>query len=121
MTAKAVTPEREYQRTIVDLLGATGWEHSHTYPLRTQHGWRTGTTAVGWPDLVALRGPWIVAIEVKSDTGRATTQQLDWLRRFAALDSGLAWLVAPSLDIQTLARWLQYPQLAPAVHGYDAG
>lgn len=103
---------------IVELLDALSWASCHTYPLRTEHGWRTGTTAKGWPDLVALRGEFVVAIEVKSDTGRPTALQLDWLERFALLGSGRAWLVSPSLDTQLLASWLQYPQRAPSRYGF---
>lgn len=117
MTKAAAVPERAFQQTIVELLEATGWESCHTYPLQTKHGWRTGTTAKGWPDLVALRGEFIVAIEVKSDTGKATPEQLAWLGRFAALGCGRAWLVGPALPFQTLARWLQHPQLAPETYG----
>lgn len=119
MTAAARVPERAFQQTIVELLDALGWASCHTYPLQTRHGWRTGTTAKGWPDLVALRGSYVVAIEVKSDTGRATAEQVAWLRRFAELDAGRAWLVDPSTDVQTLARWLQYPEHAPHTHGFD--
>ena len=118
MTERARVPEREFQQTIVELLDATGYASCHSYPLRTRHGWRTGTTAVGWPDLVALRGPAIIAIEVKSDTGRPKPEQIEWLDRFAALDSGHGWLIAPDVDFQRLARWLQHPRLAPITFGY---
>lgn len=126
MTAKArasraaKVPERGFQAMIVDLLDTLGYASCHTYPLRTEHGWRTGTTAKGWPDLVALRGEFVVAIEVKSDTGRATSQQLDWLRRFAELGCGRAWLVSPRLDVQLLASWLQYPERAPRRWGFSS-
>ena len=118
MTKRAQVPERAYQQTIVELLEATGWAVCHVYPLQTKHGWRTGTTAKGWPDLVATRGPYIIAVEVKSDTGKATPDQLDWLARFAALDSGRAWLVDPSLNIQDLAKWVQHPADAPRRAGF---
>lgn len=118
MTKRAATPEREFHSSITDLLTMLGWASCHTYPLQTRHGWRTGTTATGWPDLVALRGPYVVAIEVKSDTGKPTDDQLVWLARFAALDSGRGWLVDPSLSMQTLAKWLQHPDRAPRSFGY---
>jgi Holliday junction resolvase len=114
----AVTPERDYQRTIVELLDALGWASCHTYPLRTEHGWRTGTTAKGWPDLVALRGEYVVAIEVKSDTGRVQPEQLTWLQLFAELGSGRAWIVSPRLDFGLLGSWLQYPERAPRRWGF---
>lgn len=110
--------EKEFQNTLVELLETLGWAHCHTYPLQTKHGYRTGTTAKGWPDLVALRGEFVVAIEVKSDTGRVTAEQVEWLDRFARLGCGRAWLVDPSLPLQQLAEWLQHPDGAPVVFGY---
>lgn len=118
MTKVAVVPERQFQAMIVELMEATGWASCHTYPLQTKHGWRTGTTAKGWPDLVALRGEHLVAIEVKSDTGRPKPEQIEWLARFASLGCGMAWLVTPSLDTQLLASWLQYPHRAPPRYGF---
>jgi len=118
VTERAAVPEREFQATVVELLEVCGWSWFHIFPLRTKHGWRTGTTSKGIPDLICLRGPDVIAIEVKSDQGRPKPEQVEWLDRFAALDSGHAWVISPDVDFQTLSRWLAHPRLAPVRHGY---
>lgn len=117
MTAAPVS-ERDWQRTLVEMLDTFGWTHTHTYPLRTQHGWRTGTTSKGFPDLLCVRGPWVLGIEAKTDKGRATPEQLDWLARFAEIPTGRGWLLRPSDNIDDLARWLTRPGDSPRVHGF---
>lgn len=112
------TSERAYQETLVTTLEVFGWHVCHVYPLQTKHGWRTGTTADGWPDLVCLRREWIIAIEVKSDKGRATPQQRLWLHRFAAVESARAWLLRPSDDYGEIVEWFRDPAHAPRVHGW---
>lgn len=118
MTAPAVS-EREWQKTLVILLETLGWHVNHVFPLQTKHGWRTGTTAEGWPDLVALRRDQLVAIEVKSQRGKATDAQLVWLQRFALLPCARAWILRPSDDVRTVAGWLRDPANAPRVHGWS--
>lgn len=111
--------ERDWQKTLVVLLETLGWHVNHVFPLQTKHGWRTGTTASGWPDLVALRGPWLVAIEVKSDKGKAEPDQLIWLQRFALLPCARSWILRPADSVQAVARWLRDPESAPRVHGWQ--
>lgn len=111
--------EKEWQRTVVELLDAMQWANTHTYPLRTEHGWRTGTTAKGWPDLVAIRGAFVVGIECKTDRGRADPEQLVWLSRFSYLAGGRAWLLRPRDDLSLVASWLRTPADAPRVYGFE--
>lgn len=115
---RAPTPEKLYQRTLVDALKALGYEVSHTFPLRTESGWRTGNTAKGWPDLVCLRGPWIVAIEVKAEGGRLRPEQGPWLERFARIPGGRAWVLDPTDDLDVVKAWLNTPAAAPRRHGF---
>lgn len=110
--------EREWQRTLCDALDATGYRWSHTYPLRTQHGWRTGTTWRGWPDLVALRGSWLLAIEAKTDTGRADPEQIDCLTRFSIVAGARAWVLRPRDDLTEIVAWMRDPRNAPRTFGF---
>lgn len=114
----AAVSEKDWQKTLVVLLETLGWHVNHVFPLQTKHGWRTGTTAVGWPDLTALRREWIVAIEVKSEKGKADPEQLVWLQRFALIPNARAWLLRPSDDVRVLAGWLRDPASAPRTHGW---
>lgn len=113
--------EKDLQRAVLDLLHLFRWAPNHVRPLLDSHGrWTTGTTAKGWPDIVALRGDWLVAIECKGTHSKMQPGQLDWLARFAALPHGLAWLVKPTSDLELLARWLAYPAEAEKVYGWSA-
>lgn len=73
--------EAQYQDRIVDLARMLGWIVCHFRPARTEHGWATAVKydGAGFPDLVLLhpRGHLIFA-EVKSDTGRLSTDQVKW-------------------------------------------
>jgi hypothetical protein len=110
--------EREFQQQITDLLDMTGWAWFHVYPLQTRHGWRTPTTAKGIPDLVCVRPPYTLSVEVKSDKGAVGAEQLMWLERWSLIAGGRAWLLRPADDLQQIARWLQDPEHAPRRHGF---
>ena len=64
-----------------------GWEAVHFRPARTAHGWRTpvqGTLGAGWPDLLLVRPPRIMAVELKADGKKATPEQQRVLALLAA-------------------------------------
>lgn len=113
--------ETEWQRTLVGALNTFGWHHMH---VRRTVGrgkqWTTSTSAKGWPDLVALRGPWLVAIEVKTDVGKITPEQIEWLHRFSLLAGGRAWVIRPGDDWDTIVGWLRNPADAPRCHGWQS-
>lgn len=115
----AAVSEREWQKTLVVLFETLGYHVNHVFPLQTKHGWRTGTTAEGWPDLMALRREWLIVVEVKSEKGKATDAQLVWLQRFALLPFTRSWILRPSASVQTVAGWLRDPESAPRVHGWQ--
>lgn len=120
MPAVAPAPtEKEFQTTLVRTLEVLGWHVNHVFPLRTKHGWRTGTTAEGWPDLFAVRGPWAIAIEVKSDKGRLRAEQRVWLQRLALIPSIRSWVIRPRDDYSQLVSWLRDPEHAPRVFGWQ--
>lgn len=114
-------PEREFQNTLVSLLEMFGYVTEHTYPLLTKQGfWRTGSTLKGKPDLIALRPPRLLAIEVKGPTGRLEPAQRAVLSIYAAVPSARAWVVTPTdppwADVQA---WVRRPKDAPAAWGFD--
>lgn len=76
MTAAAVL-EVDWQRTVTDAMDAMGWTWNHTRRSigGKGRGWVTATTLRGWPDLVAWRGPRLLFVELKTDTGRLTDEQ----------------------------------------------
>lgn len=120
MTPAAAVPEKDFQRTLVATLEVFGYVVEHTYPLRTQHGWRTGSTLVGKPDLIAVRPPRLLAIECKSDVGRADPEQIAVLSLYAAVPCARAWVLRPRDPWDDVVSWLRRPKLAPAVYGFEA-
>lgn len=77
--------EAQWQRVVTDLAAHLGWSWMHMRPARTERGWRTpvsGPLGAGFPDLLLVRER-VVYIELKSDRGRLSEEQLAVL---AALD-----------------------------------
>lgn len=63
--------ERDWQQQIVDAATRFGWRHYHTHDSRR--------STAGFPDLVLVRPPDLLFVEVKTDAGRVTGAQKDWL------------------------------------------
>lgn len=117
--------ERDFQNTLVSLLEMFGFVTEHTFPLMTRPKggrpvWRTGSTLKGKPDLIALRPPRLLAIEVKSETGRLEPEQRAVLSLYAAIPSARAWVISPHdppwEDVQA---WIRRPGPAPKAHGFE--
>lgn len=89
-----VQPERELMAQAIELLRAEGWLVYHTFDSRR--------SPAGFPDLVCIRGGRLLAIECKSTTGRATDAQLEWLRAFAAIPGGDAFILRPGATMDAL-------------------
>lgn len=70
-SVKPAMTEREFQQQVVDLAGLTGWLVYHTHDSRH--------SAQGWPDLVLVRPPELIFAELKTETGRLSTAQKEWL------------------------------------------
>lgn len=80
-----VVTERELQAGVVELARLLGWRVAHFRPARVRRGGRdTYETPVaadgkGFPDLVLVRGGHLLFVELKTDTGRLSPEQQDWL------------------------------------------
>lgn len=117
--AGRLSPERDWQNTIVDTLEVFGYVTEHTYPLRTQHGWRTGSTLRGKPDIMALRPPRQLAIEVKMNDTYPTREQVAVLSLHALIPCHRAWVIRPRDPWQDFIAWVRHPKTAPAAYGFD--
>jgi hypothetical protein len=77
--------EADWLRTVGATLDLYGWAWIHHRPApRTNGRWTTptqGSSARGWPDIFAVRGPRAIALELKTATGRVTAEQTDWLEK----------------------------------------
>lgn len=82
VTPTITVTEAQWQDTVIDLALTLGWRVAHFRPARTVDGWRTPVAAdgKGFPDLVLAReGDTPLFIELKTDTGRITPEQRNWL------------------------------------------
>ena len=80
--------ERDWQAIVVDAAKLNGWRVYHTFDSRRSEP--------GFPDLVMVRGGRLIAAELKSETGRPTRAQVDWLRDLEAVESVETYLWRPS-------------------------
>lgn len=78
--------EAELQRGVLDIARLYRWRVAHFRPARTAHGWRTPVAAdgAGFTDLLMVRGPRMIAAELKADRGRLAPEQAVWLEALEA-------------------------------------
>ena len=69
--------EKDFQAQIVELAALAGWRLIyHTHDSRRSNP--------GFPDLVMMRPPEIIVLEVKREKGRLTAEQGEWIDGFRA-------------------------------------
>lgn len=94
--------EAGFQLQVVALAKRGGWRIYHAPDNRP--GRRTGKPqavvgdTAGFPDLILIRDSELLAVELKTDTGRLRPGQQDWLSAFAQVGAN-AYLWRPK-DIQ---------------------
>jgi len=74
--------ESEFTRLLIAVARGLGWRTAHFRPARLKSGrWATPVQgdATGFPDLILVRGKRLLAIELKSRSGRLRPEQRDWL------------------------------------------
>lgn len=98
-----MTSERAFQQQVLDLASIYGWRSYHTFDSRR--------STAGFPDLVLVRPPEMLLVELKRDNGRLSVPQQDWLRdlqlvaaAFAArgpagLPGSAVAAIAPALEV----------------------
>jgi hypothetical protein len=79
VTAAAKLLEKDFQRTVLELAELRRWLCYHTYDSRRSQA--------GFPDLVLVRRGRLIFAELKTDVGRVSDPQQEWLK---ALDSTAA-------------------------------
>lgn len=89
--------EAEFQQKITDRATALGWLVYHTYNSRR--------SAAGFPDLFLCRSGRALAIEVKSESGRVSSAQQQWLE---------------ALNHTAIEAYLVRPRDWPAIEGFLA-
>jgi len=72
--ARLVT-ERDFRQQVMELARLCGWLCYFT--------WTAVHSPPGFPDLVLCRPPRLIIVELKSDKGRVTAAQEEWLEALA--------------------------------------
>jgi hypothetical protein len=83
-----VISERELQKAGIELLHRFGYLVAHFRPAQVRQGrWVTPVDAdgAGFPDVVAIKGERLLAIELKVGRNKPTDAQHLWLERFRAV------------------------------------
>lgn len=85
-----MTLEADFQQQVIELLHVYGWRHLHVRRSIGRGGggrkWQTTTNVKGWPDLFCWHEGQqrTLAAELKSETGKATDEQLEVLASLRA-------------------------------------
>jgi hypothetical protein len=64
-------PEKELQHDVTSMARTLGWLCYHTYSSKR--------SPEGFPDLVLVKGPRLIFAELKSERGKLTKDQEDWI------------------------------------------
>jgi hypothetical protein len=70
--------EKQLQAQVVQLASLTGWRCYHTFDSRR--------SAPGFPDLLLVRPPRCLFVELKTTTGRLRPAQAAWLEALAEVE-----------------------------------
>lgn len=98
--------EGEFSQQVEDLLNLFGWRWCHFRPARTEHGWRTALSGYqGFPDYIVVRDSRLIIFELKSEKGKLTDFQQDWLDTLKAC--GQTVYVWRPADIEAIAEILR--------------
>lgn len=77
--------EKDFQKTVIDMAHLFGWRVAHFRPAMTKRGrWVTPVQAdgAGFPDLIMIRRNVILAVELKSERGKVSVKQQEWIDAF---------------------------------------
>ncbi len=87
--------EKPWQDCVMSLLRAHNWLCYHTYDSRR--------STPGFPDIVAVRDRRVLFIELKTETGKVSPAQQEWLTALDATDHVESHLWRPR-DWDTIER-----------------
>ncbi|MGH9200576.1 MAG: VRR-NUC domain-containing protein [Vicinamibacterales bacterium] len=98
--------ETALQVQVIDLAHLFRWRVAHFRPALTKHGWRTPVQGdgAGFSDLLLVRER-IIFAELKSSTGKLSSDQRAWLA--AATAAGAEAYVWRPRDLQAIAKILR--------------
>lgn len=99
--------EAQWQATVIDAAQLLGWRVAHFRAAQTRTGsWVTPVAAdgAGFPDLVLVRDR-VVFVELKSQLGRLSDSQQEWLDSLAAAGvEAYVWRPSDWDDVQDVLK-----------------
>lgn len=93
--------EKVLQQQVEQLLLSHGWSSFHDLS-----GATSGSASMGFPDLVCIRGAEQLVLELKTEIGRVSLEQRQWLKRFELVKTSEARIIRPS-DLDGLEQRLK--------------
>lgn len=91
--------EKEFQDQVILLAEINGWRVAHTFSRKVR----------GWPDLVLVRPPRFVCLELKAQRGQPSTEQSDWINDLDNCEGTVGRVVRPS-DWKWLKQLLRHQE-----------
>jgi hypothetical protein len=91
--------ESEFQSQVIELAQLFRWRVAHFRPGLTQSGrWCTAVQAdgAGFPDLVLVRDGVLLFAELKSEKGRLSESQIEWIGELGNVQAIRVYLWRPS-------------------------
>ncbi len=89
--------EKDLMQAILDAARLLGWKCYHTFDSRRSEP--------GWPDVVCLKNDRCIVYETKTERGKPTPAQLDWLAAFN--DAGIPAKIVRPADLDSVLNELQ--------------
>lgn len=94
----ATITEKEWSQTVVEAARLLGW--------RVYRTWSSLHSPAGFPDLTLLKSPRLIFAELKTEKGKPTAAQLEWLQELGEVSHVETYLWRPS-DFDEMSRILQ--------------
>jgi len=95
---KSIT-EKEFESQIKDLAKILGWKYYHT--------WRSIHSPAGFPDCCFVKPPRLVFAELKSEKGKVSPAQQEWLDSLRACGGNVECYMWRPSDFDEAARILR--------------
>lgn len=106
--------EQAFLEQMIDLAHLLGWKVVHFRPGMTKSGWRTPVAgdAAGFPDLLLVKEfdneATLLAVEVKSERGKLSGQQKEWLEIMSKVTKVYSFVWKPK-DFEDIVALLKKP------------
>lgn len=94
---KLAVSEKQFQQQVIDLAKLCHWKE--------YHAWKSFHSPQGFPDLILVRDCVILAVELKSEKGKVSRAQYDWLEALGK--AGLKVFIWRPSDWEDIVRYLQ--------------